>query len=132
MGAAATIAPPAATAAAAAAAAIATATAGHVMGLPGLGSLVDTGLLSLRQHLAAHPKVGGEGTWPGAGEGGVRRQQQQHSGSSSVSSSSSSSSSASNIVSNSCSRLVGRGPEPEAPPGSMPKDVCAGFAACAL
>jgi hypothetical protein len=30
----------------------------YVMSLPGLRSLVDTGLLSLRQHLAAHPKVG--------------------------------------------------------------------------
>lgn len=29
----------------------------YVMTLPGLRSLVDTGLVSLRQHLAAHPKV---------------------------------------------------------------------------
>lgn len=29
----------------------------HVMTLPGLHSLVDTGLVSLRSHLAEHPKV---------------------------------------------------------------------------
>jgi len=47
----------------------------YIMTLPGLRSLVDTGLVSLRQHLAAHPKVcvcvcvwgGGDGGGRGGG-----------------------------------------------------------------
>lgn len=42
----------------------------YVMTLPGLRSLYDTGLGALRQHLAAHPKVG----WS---RGSQRQQQQQ-------------------------------------------------------
>jgi hypothetical protein len=49
----------------------------YVMGLPGLRSLVDTGLVSLRQHLAAHPKVcgtGGGGVTPYVGCSTLDRQ----------------------------------------------------------